>query len=120
MNDKDLGGFAATAIVLLLCVGLVVGVTATALTADPGATVDYVIRQILLSNMGAAANVVHLYIDTTTTVATIERIIETSVPADSTTILYVALRISSTKILFGNATAANEVNVTVVGDVEAV
>jgi hypothetical protein len=50
----------------------------------------------------------------------VERIIETSVPADSTTILYVAIRISSAKILYGNATAANEVNVTIIGDVEAV
>ena len=98
----------------------VLGVTATAITADPGATVDYVVRQIILSNMGAAANVVHLFIDTSTAVSTVERIIETSVPADSTTILYVAIRISSTKILYGNATVANEVNVTVVGDVEAV
>ena len=96
------------------------GVTATAITADPGAVVDYVVKQIILSNMGAAANVVHLYIDTTTTVSSVERIIETSVPADSTTILYVNIRISSTKILYGNATAANEVNVTIVGDVEAV
>ena len=96
------------------------GVTATAITADPGAVVDYVVKQIILSNMGAAANVVHLYIDTTTTVSSVERIIETSVAADSTTILYVNIRISSTKILYGNATAANEVNVTIVGDVEAV
>ena len=96
------------------------GTTGTAITADPGATVDYVIKQIILSNMGAAANVVHLYIDTTTTVSTVERIIETSVPADSTTILYVNIRVSNAKIVYGNATAANEVNVTVVGDVEAV
>ena len=95
------------------------GVTATAITADPGATVDYLVRQIILSNMGAAANVVHLYIDTTTTVSTVERIIETSVPADSTVILYVMLRLANTKILYGNATVANEVNVSVVGDVEA-
>ena len=98
----------------------VLGVTATAITADPGATVDYVLKQIILSNMGAAANVVHLYIDTSTTVSTVERIIERSVPADSTDILYVNIRISTTKILYGNATVANEVNVTVVGDVEAV
>ena len=96
------------------------GATATAVTPDPGATVDYVVKQIILSNMGAAANVVHLYIDTTTTVSSVERLIETSVAADSTTVLYVNLRVSSTKILYGNATAANEVNVTVVGDVEAV
>jgi hypothetical protein len=96
------------------------GTTGTAITADPGATVDYVVRQIILSNMGAAANVVHIYIDTTTTVSSVERIIETSVPADSTTILYVTLRIANAKIMYGNATVANEVNVTVVGDVEAV
>ena len=96
------------------------GVTATAITADPGATVDYVIKQIILSNMGAAANVVHLYIDTTTTVSTVERIIEKSVAADNAEILYVNIRLSSTKILYGNATVANEVNVTIVGDVEAV
>ena len=96
------------------------GTTATAITADPGATVDYVVKQIILSNMGAAANVVHLYIDTSATVSTAERIIETSVPADSTTILYVVIRISNAKILYGNATAANEVNVSIVGDVEAV
>ena len=98
----------------------VIGVTATAITADPGAVVDYVVKQIILSNMGTATNVVHLFIDTTTTVSTVERIIETSVAADSTTVLYVNIRISSTKILYGNATAANEVNVTIVGDVEAV
>ena len=98
----------------------VLGVTGTAITADPGAVVDYLIKQITLSNMGAATNVVHLFIDTTTTVSTVERIIETTVPADSTTILYVTLRLKSTKILYGNATVASEVNVTVLGDVEAV
>ena len=96
------------------------GVTGTAVTADPGATVDYVVKQVILANLGAAANVVHLYVDTTTTVSSAERIVETSVAADSTTVLYVNLRISSTKILYGNATAANEVNVTIVGDIEAV
>src|SRR3990170_8053693 len=75
------------------------GVTATAITADPGAVVDYVVKQIILSNLGTATNVVHLFIDTSPTVSTVERIIETSVPADSTTILYVNIRISNTKIL---------------------
>jgi hypothetical protein len=95
------------------------GTTGTAITADPGATVDYLIRQIILSNMGAATNVVHLYIDTSITVSSVERIIEKSVASDSTEIIYVNLRLSSTKILYGNATTANEVNVTVVGDIEA-
>jgi hypothetical protein len=98
----------------------VLGATATAITADPGATVDYVIKQVILSNMGTAANVVHLYIDTSTTVSSVERIMETSVPADSTIILYVNIRLSTTKILYGNATVASEVNVTIVGDIEAV
>lgn len=95
------------------------GTTGTAITADPGATVDYLIRQIILSNMGTATNIVHLYIDTTTTVSSVERIMEKSVAADSTEIIYVNLRLASTKILYGNATTANEVNVTVVGDIEA-
>jgi len=95
-------------------------VTATAIVAAPATGLETVIRQIVLSNMGAAANVVHLYLDTTTTVSSVERIIETSVPADSTTILYVAFRMTGTTVgLYGNATTANEVNVTVVADVEA-
>jgi hypothetical protein len=96
------------------------GTTGTAMTADPGALVDLVIKQIILSNMGAAANVVHLYIDTDVTVATTNRIVETSVAADSTTILYVNIRLSSTYMLYANATAANEVNCTLIGDKEAV
>lgn len=97
------------------------GTTATAIVAAPGATVDYVIRQIVLANMGAAANVVHLYMDTTTTVSTVERIIETSVAADSTTILYVNYRMSGATLnMYGNATVTSEVNVTIIGDVEAV
>ena len=97
------------------------GGTATLVVAAPGAVVDYVVRQIILSNMGAAANVVHLYFDSSTTVTSVERIVETSVLADSTTVLYVNLRMSGATLnMYGNATVANEVNVTVVGDVEAV
>jgi len=103
-----------------VAIAQVLGGTATALTADPGATVDLVIRQIILANTGVAANVVHLYIDTSTTVTVAERIVETSVAADSTTVLYVNLRLSSTYMLYGNATAASEVYVSLVGDKEAV
>ena len=111
----------AGAPVPVLIVGTIAAPTVgTALTADPGATVDYLVKQIILSNMGAAANVVWIFLDTTTTVSSVERIIETSVAADSTTILYVNLRISNTYELYGIATATNEVNVTIVGDIEAV
>lgn len=96
------------------------GGTGTVMSVDPGATTDQVIKQIILANLGAAANVVHIYISTSTTVTSAKRIIETSVPADSTIILYVNIRLVSTYMLYANATVANEVNMTLVGDVEAV
>ena len=97
------------------------GVTATAIVAAPGAVVDYVIKQIILMNENSTAEVVHLYMDSSTTVSLTERFIETSVAADSTTILYVNYRMSGATLgMYGNATTANKVNVTVVGDVEAV
>jgi hypothetical protein len=96
------------------------GTTGTALTADPGATITYLVKQIILTNLGAAANVVHLYHDTTTTVSSAERFIEVSVPADSYVILYMNKRIANTEELYGNATNANEVNVVIIADAEAV
>lgn len=97
------------------------GTTATLVVSAPGTAVDYVVKQIILANLGAATNVVHLYFDSTTTVSSVERIIETSVPADSTTVLYVSFRMSGATLnMYANATAANEVNISVVGDAEAV
>lgn len=102
-------------------VATALGATATIMVTAPGTTRDYVIKQIILSNMGASANVVHLYFDSSTTVSSVERFIETSVAADSTTILYMSVRMSGATLnMYANATVANEVNVLVVGDVEAV
>ncbi len=98
----------------------VLGVTATIIVTGPLANTNFLVRQIILMNSGTSANVVHLYLDSTTTVSLAERIIETSVAADSTTILYVTLpMVDSTLDIYANATSANEVNITVIGDVEA-
>lgn len=94
--------------------------TSTALMTAASATVDIVIKQIILTNLNTTAEVVHICSGTSTTVTSANRIIETSVPADSTTILYVNIRLSSTYLLSGLATTTNMVNVVLVGDAEAV
>ena len=97
------------------------GSTATIMVSGPAAGLNYLIRQIILSNMGSSANVVHLYLDSTTTVSSVERVIETSVAADSTSILYINLPMVDVNLdLYANATSASEVNITVIGDIEAV
>ena len=96
------------------------GSTATIMVTGPLANTNFLVKQIILSNMGSSANVVHLYLDSTTTVSSVERIIETSVAADSTSILYVNIpMVDSTLDIYANATSANEVNITVIGDIEA-
>ena len=95
--------------------------TGTMMIPGPASGLNYLIKQIIISNMGSSANVVNFYLDTTTTVSTVERVIETSVAADSTTILYINLPMVDVNLdLYANATSANEVNVTVIGDIEAV
>ena len=97
------------------------GVTGKLIVQGPLANVNLLVKQIILSNSGTSANVVHLYLDTTTTVSLVERIIETSVAADSTTILYVNIPMVDTTLdMYANCTTSGEVNITVIGDIEAV
>ena len=97
------------------------GSSATIIVSGPVSGLNYLVKQIILSNNGGSANVVHLYLDSTTTVSSVERIIETSVAADSTTILYVNLpMVDATLDMYANATSASEVNITVIGDIEPV
>ena len=97
------------------------GVTGKLIVQGPLANVNLLVKQIILSNSGSSANVVHLYLDSTTTVSSVERIMETSVAADSTSILYLNLpMVDATLDIYANATSASEVNITVIGDIEAV
>jgi len=92
--------------------------TATALSAVPGTGLEHVVKQLIIVNNNTTAEVVQIYYCNSTTVAAANKVIEVTVPADSTTILYVNYRIAATYYLLGEATTTNKCAVTIIGDVE--
>ena len=102
-----------------LIVAVVDAGTATALSAAPGTGLEHIVKQLIIVNNNTTSEVVQIYYGSSTTVTSVNKIIETTVAADSTTILYVSYRVAPTFYLLGESTTTNKCAVTIIGDVEA-
>jgi len=118
MPAKNPRQLQTVATVPTLIVAVVDAGTATALSAAPGTGLEHVVKQLIIVNNATTTQVVQIYYCNSTTVTSVNKIIETSVAADSTTILYVNYRVAATYYLLGESTTTNLVAVTIIGDLE--